>query len=174
MPPGWLSKLPLEEAFQFHRTQPLFKTDPVFTAAADLGAAHDQWSAAQPDNLPATLTSQPWGQWDWPLILSTPERAIFELLDELPNRESFHQIDVMIEGMRTLSPRRLEQLLLDCRSVKVKRLFLFFAERHNHVWLRHIDCTRVDLGRGKRALVKGGRLDPKYQIVVPEDLYAAQ
>jgi hypothetical protein len=28
------------------------------------------------------------------------------------------------------------------------------------------------LGKGKRMLVKGGRLDPKYLITVPEDLSA--
>ena len=175
-PPSWLDKLPLEEAFWFHRTQPLFKTDPVFKAANELGGSQTVATAQAPAMSPGspTLTTQLWGQWDWPLVLSTPERAVFELLDELPNHESFHQADMLMEGMRTLSPRRLEQLLLDCRSVKVKRLFLFFAERHNHPWLKHIGLSKVDLGRGKRALVKGGRLDAKYQIVVPEDLYAIQ
>ena len=40
----------------------------------------------------------PWGQWDWPLTLSTPERAILEALDQLPNHESFDQIDKLMEG----------------------------------------------------------------------------
>ena len=30
----------------------------------------------------------------------------------------------------------------------------------------------IDLGKGKRMLVRGGKLDPKYQITVPEDLDA--
>jgi len=28
----------------------------------------------------------------------------------------------------------------------------------------------VDLGRGKRSLVRGGRLHPRYQITLPGDL----
>jgi hypothetical protein len=53
--------------------------------------------------------------------MSSPERAILELLDEIPARETFHQADMLIEGLRNLSPRKLQKLILDCRSVKVKR-----------------------------------------------------
>ena len=49
-------------------------------------------------SFPGTL---PWGQWDWPLTVSAPERAVLELLDELPDRESLHQVDVLFEGCRT-------------------------------------------------------------------------
>ena len=77
-----------------------------------------------------------------------------------------------MQGLTTLSPRRLEKLLRDCKSVKVKRLFFFFADRHKHRWLARIDRTGIDLGSGKRMLVRDGRLDPTYQITVPEDLDA--
>jgi hypothetical protein len=53
-----------------------------------------------------------------------------------------------------------------------KRLFFWFAERHNHTWLKQIDRNAISLGSGKRMLVKGGKLDPKYLITVPEDLGA--
>jgi len=46
---------------------------------------------------------QPWGQWDWPLTLSSPERAVLELMDELPKRESFHQVDMLMEGLTSLN-----------------------------------------------------------------------
>ena len=97
---------------------------------------------------------------------------MFELLDALPNHESFHRVDMLVEGLRSLSPRRLEKLLSDCPSTKVKRLFFFFADRHQHARLKRLDRSKVDLGAGKRMLVKGGRLDPVYQITVPDDLYA--
>ena len=106
--------------------------------------------------------------------MSTPERAILELLDEVPERETFHQADKLMEGLRTLSPRRLQKLLEDCRSIKVKRLFLWFAERHRFRWKRQIQEDRIDLGKGKRMLVRGGKLDAKYLITVPEDLDGTQ
>jgi len=52
----------------------------------------------------------------------------------------------------------------------VKRLFLWFAERHNHAWLQKLDRSGIDLGKGKRMLVRGGKLDTKYNITVPENL----
>lgn len=95
---------------------------------------------------------------------------MLELLDELPDRESFHQVDKLMEGLTNLSPRKLQKLLTDCRNVKVKRLFFFFADRHRHAWLKRLKKEEIYLGKGKRMLVKGGKLDAKYQITVPEDL----
>jgi hypothetical protein len=99
---------------------------------------------------------------------------VLELLDELPDRESFHQADKLMEGLVSLSPRRLQKLLEDCKSVKVKRLFFFFADRHGHAWLKRIERQQIDLGKGKRMLARGGRLDRVYRITVPEDLDAIQ
>ena len=76
--------------------------------------------------------------------------------------------------MTSLSPRRLQKLLAMCKSVKVKRLFIFFAARHAHAWLKRIDQKQIDLGKGKRVLVKRGKLDPATQITVPEDLDAVR
>ncbi|MDB5397210.1 MAG: hypothetical protein JWM91_4716, partial [Rhodospirillales bacterium] len=53
-------------------------------------------------------------------------------------------------------PKRLQTPLADCQSVKVKRLFFWFAERHQLPWLKQIDQAAVGLGTGKRMLVKGG------------------
>lgn len=106
--------------------------------------------------------------------MSAPERAILELIDELPNHETFHHVDKLMEGLVNLSPRRMQALLEQATSVKVKRLFFFFADRHHHRWLNRLAREKVDLGKGKRMLVKGGKLDPKYEITIPEELGAIQ
>lgn len=173
-PPSWLHKLPLSVRFIFHKSSRLFRNDPITRGLASLNWNVKTGEGVSTDPLQAGLTVQPWGHWDWPLTLSTPERAVLELLDELPDRESFHQADKLIEGLANLSPRRLQKLLEDCKSVKVKRLFFFFAERHGHAWLKRIERQRIDLGKGKRLLARGGRLDPKHEITVPEDLDAVQ
>ena len=173
-PPTWLSKLHVGVRFLYHNDQKLFRDEPLRLARLSLGSdvPPDQHSSAELQQ--RGLTTQPWGQWNWPLTLSAPERAVLELLDELPERESFHQVDKLIEGMPNVSPRRLQDLLAHCRNVKVKRLFLFFADRHRHAWVKRIDKQAVDLGKGKRMLVKGGRFDSTYQITVPEDLDGLQ
>lgn len=171
-PPRWLHELPLQVRFLHHNDRRLFKNHLTAKGLVTL-----DWSAGRTEAVDIRLAqrglvTQPWGQWEWPLVLSTPERAVLELLDELPHRESFHQADMLMEGLANLSPRRLQALLADCRSVKVKRLFFFFADRHQHAWLKHLDLQAIYLGTGKRMLVKGGRLDPARQITVPEDMDA--
>ena len=44
------------------------------------------------------------------------------------------------------------------------------ADRHHRRWLAQLDKSAVDLGAGKRVLVKGGVLDPYYHITVPRDM----
>jgi len=149
-PPGWLQKLDLPQGFVHHNSSVLFRNDPVALGLHGIASGH----------------------WDWWLTVSRPERAYLEMLDELPGRESFHQADMIMQGAASFSPRRLQKLLLDCKSVKVKRLFFFFADRHRHSWLKHLEKDQIDLGEGKRVLVPGGRLDPVYRITVPRDLDA--
>lgn len=169
-PPRWLHTLNLEVRFFYHNGSKLFRDHPLQPVAEV-----NLWKT---ENLAKTLgdtfTVQSWGHWNWPLILSTPERAVLELLDELPAHETFHQVDKLMDGLASLSPHRLQNLLMSCRSVKVKRLFFFFADRHQHAWLKRLDKQAVDLGKGKRMLVKGGKLDPAYQITVPQDLNGVQ
>ncbi len=105
-----------------------------------------------------------------PILCSSRERAVLEMLDELPSAESFHMVDTVFEGLISARPNRLTALLQRCQSVKVKRLFFVFADRHGHAWRKYIDADAFDLGKGDRALVKGGRLHPLYRITVPQDL----
>lgn len=169
-PPNWLHKLPLDVRFRYHNSQRLFRSFAVPSDLGALGLDLDNKQTPSKDSTYDSLNVHRWGQWEWPVVLTTPERAFLELLDELPRDESFHQVDVLLDGLTNLSPRRLEALLIDCKSVKVKRLFFFFANRHGHAWLKRIDRDKIDFGKGKRMLVKGGKLDPLYLITVPEDL----
>jgi N-acetylglutamate synthase-like GNAT family acetyltransferase len=73
----------------------------------------------------------------------------------------------MLNGLR---PTLLQQLLEDCKSIKVKRLFLFMAEKAGHSWLEDLDLSKIDLGKGKRSIVKNGIFNSKYQITIPQDL----
>lgn len=172
-PPGWLRKLPLKERFVLHNAKRLFAEDPITLGLSALSVNLQTGEEVSTDAIHGSLVRQPWGQWNWPLTLSTSERAVLELLDELPDRESFHQVDMLMEGLSSLSPRRLQKLLLDCRSIKVKRLFFWFSDRHQHAWFKRLDRAQVELGKGKRMIVRGGKLNAKYQITVPEDMYAS-
>ncbi|MBI2825763.1 MAG: type IV toxin-antitoxin system AbiEi family antitoxin domain-containing protein [Planctomycetia bacterium] len=75
-----------------------------------------------------------------------------------------------MEGLGSLRPDLVRDLLTACTSVKAKRLFLYMAEKANHQWLRFVDTSSLDLGKGERSLSKGGFYVAKYHLVVPSEL----
>lgn len=85
-----------------------------------------------------------------------------------PKQEGFDEANYIMEGLPSLRPTVLQTLLEACKSVKVKRLFLYMAEHHNYAWFKRLETSSMDLGSGKREIIKGGKLDKKYMIVVPE------
>ena len=109
----------------------------------------------------------------WPFTRSSPERAYLEILMDVPEAVSFEHADQLMQGLTTLSPRRLEELLKLTKNVKVRRLFYWFAERNQHAWFKKLPAPhtldKLGLGSGKRMLAQGGKLDTKYMMTVPEE-----
>lgn len=101
------------------------------------------------------------------LLVSTPERAILETLDFVPQEISFEYTKDILETLQTLRPKLVEELLCKCRSIKVKRLFLFLSEYCKLPWLDALQVNKFDLGKGVRSIVQPGVLDTKYKITVP-------
>ena len=99
--------------------------------------------------------------------VSAAERAMMEVLYGVPQVDSYEEARLLMDGLTTLRPRVVQTLLENCASVKVKRLFMLLAENCNHAWVPKVDLSKVDFGKGKRTLVKGGRFNPKYKITVP-------
>lgn len=103
------------------------------------------------------------------IIVSSPERAYFEYLDELPEHASYTEAKEIMENMITLRASIVQHLLENCTSLKVKRLFLHFAEKINHPWFKKLNLKKINLGSGKRVIFKNGILDKKYNITVPKN-----
>jgi hypothetical protein len=102
--------------------------------------------------------------------VSSPARAIMECLYLAPEKFDIVECYELMENLNDLRPTIVQELLEACTSIKVKRLFLFMAEQLNHIWYKHLNLSKVDLGKGKRSLVKGGVYISKYQITVPKKL----
>lgn len=117
---------------------------------------------------PSSWTDKAFGEFS--LRVSGPERAILECLDGVPEETSFEEARLLMEGLAGLRPNVVQMLLEACRSVKVKRLFLFLADEAGHPWRAKLEDERVDLGKGKRLVVRGGQLAPRYLITVPRTL----
>lgn len=63
-----------------------------------------------------------------------------------------------MDGLTTLRPRLVQNLLEKCNSFKVKRLFLFMTEKSQHLWFKELDTHKINIGSGKWVIVKNGVL----------------
>lgn len=102
--------------------------------------------------------------------ISGAARALMECLYLAPEKMELMECYELMEGLNNLKPAQVQQLLESCQSIKVKRLFLYLAEKAGHSWLKFIDLNNVDLGHGKRSIVKNGVYIEKYHITVPKTL----
>lgn len=102
--------------------------------------------------------------------ISSPARAIMECLYLAPKSQPLVEVFELMEGLNNLRPASVQKLLEACSSIKVRRLFLYMAEKAGHQWLSYLDLNKVDLGSGKRSIVGDGVYIPKYQITVPAEL----
>lgn len=123
--------------------------------------------------LPAELGLAELNHKSFKLKISSPARAVMECLYLAPKYQPLVEVYELMEGLNNLRPATVQQLLEGCTSIKVKRLFLYLADKAGHEWLSYINLDKVDLGSGKRAIVSDGVYVSKYQITVPKELDAA-
>lgn len=104
------------------------------------------------------------------LWISSRELAILELINDLDLRYSFESAENYMNGLFGLRANVLQSLLENCSSIKVKRVFLFLAEKLSYDYFRKLDLSKIDLGKGKRQVIlDNGQFNKKYQITVPKD-----
>lgn len=150
--PNWINELSDDLTFIRHNRKELF-------------------SSMEQSTSEKYITGNFWKEDMKEINISIPEKACLEMLNEVPNKISFEHADQLIQGMTSLSPRALQKLLEECSNVKVKRLFLWFGQKHNYTWFSKLDQTKFDLGSGNRVIIKGGELDKTYKITVPKEFH---
>ena len=151
--PSWLARLSLPIKFEGHSTSKLWP-DSLFKDRAFV--KEYKWEEQLP-----------------PVYFSCPEKAILEVLVDLPDSVSFEHADELMQGLVNLSPRKLDTLLKACKSVKAKRLFFWLAKRQAYPWFDKLNVENYDLGSGKRVVAKDGKLDTEYLITVPQHMALA-
>ncbi len=105
-----------------------------------------------------------------PLLISGPERALLEVISGVPKFISVEHAYQLMQGLTTLSPDKMQELLENCHLIKMRRLFFWLADHFTYAWLKKIDRTKINLGSGNRVIVKGGKFNKQYGITVPEQL----
>ncbi|NCC53420.1 MAG: hypothetical protein EOM20_19715 [Spartobacteria bacterium] len=120
--------------------------------------------------LPPALALTDQGAGNFSIQISTPERAILECLYLAPASVDLVECYQIMEGLTNLRPKLLQPLLEQCSSIKVKRLFLYMADKAGHSWNKRLDTAALDLGSGARTITSGGVYVSRFALTIPEEL----
>jgi len=130
----------------------------------------NKYTFTQTDFLPRDIGLLGMSYQGYEIRISSVARAIMECLYLAPKEQSLIECYEIMEGLNNLRPQVVQELLEKCNSVKVKRLFLYMADKAEHSWLKYLQVDKIDLGTGKRSIVEHGVYNAKYQIIVPKEL----
>ena len=145
--PAWLKKIDTNGEFVV-RNSSLFKETFFLKNAKSLFIYHEKIS-------------------DIRIKASCRELAILEFIDYIDLRSSLETAENHINMLYGARSNIIQLLLENCTSIKVKRVFLYLSDKTNNNYFKHLDLSKIDLGKGKRQIVKhNARLDKKYMITV--------
>jgi hypothetical protein len=116
---------------------------------------------------PLTITSKV-GNID--VLMSVPEQAFAECLLLAPNQYSYMDLYHIMEQLTSLRPEMVQKILESTKSIKVKRMFLYMAEKAEHYWFSSLDISKIELGTSKIQLTRGGVYISKCKITIPKEL----
>ena len=105
------------------------------------------------------------------LLVSTPEQAFLECLYLVPAHYNYMDLYYLMEQLTSLDPMAIQKTLGNTSSQRVKRMFLYMAEKAGHYWFDMLDLNSVGMTRSKLQLVENGAYVSKYKITVPKELY---
>ena len=104
------------------------------------------------------------------IIISPPEQAFLECLLLVPNHYNYVDLYYIMEQLTSLDPDKVQTALENTSSQRVKRMFLYMAEKAGHYWFDMLDMDRFGLTTSKLLLVDNGVYISKYRITVPKEL----
>jgi hypothetical protein len=156
--PSWLGKLPDMPTFETRTIAPLFPTEGSVSTEDAIGAGRTVAPLDPATRYPAARVGARASMARAPRRRPPPHH----LRD---GRRHRRRVENAASRPHATAPGSRA-------SVKVRRLALWFADRHAQPWRERLDRDRIDLGTGNRVLVPDGRLDPTYRITYPRSLDA--
>ena len=104
------------------------------------------------------------------VLLSSPEQAFMECLLLAPEQYGYMDLYYIMEQLTSLRANVVQTLLESIKNQRVKRMFLYMAEKAGHYWFDMLDLDKIDLGTSKLQLVGNGVYIRKYKITIPKEL----
>ena len=105
------------------------------------------------------------------LPVSAPEQAFLECLHLVPSHYSYMDLYYLMEQLTSLDPAGVQRALENTSSQRIKRMFLYMAEKAGHYWFDMLDQDSLGISNSKLQLVGNGTYISKYKITVPKELH---
>jgi len=150
--------LPIKEKLSLWALRPV-RLPAWFTASFNV---HFQVTSLFDDSMPKTLGLQPLPGGRPEILVSTPERAVLELLSDVGKTESLEEATHLVEGLRNLREPVLDELLAHSTRIKVVRLAAALATNAGLPWVPLAQKHSNRLGGGRRWIAvskSGDRID---------------
>ena len=110
-------------------------------------------------------------EWDMTIkYMTTSFLGILECLNLPDASSSLLDIYYIMEGLTTLRPKLVQTLLEACTSQKVKRLFLYMAEKAGHAWFKALKLESINLGTSRFMITSTGKYINKYNMTISKEL----
>ncbi len=104
------------------------------------------------------------------LLVSSPEQAIMECLLLAPEQYNYMDLYYTMEQLTSLRAEKVQTLLETVKNMRVKRMFLYMAEKAGHYWFEMLDMSKIDIGTSKMQLAENGVYVGKYRMTVAKEL----
>jgi hypothetical protein len=104
------------------------------------------------------------------LLVSSPEQAFMECLLLAKDQYNYMDLYYIMEQLTSLRADVVQILLENIKNQRVKRIFLYMAEKAGHYWFDMLDINKINIGTSKLQLVKNGIYVNKYKITIPKEL----
>lgn len=104
------------------------------------------------------------------LTVSTPEQAFLECLHLVPAHYNYMDLYYLMEQLTSLDPARVQHALNNTSSQRVKRMFLYMAEKAGHYWFDMLNRDALGITESKLQLAENGTYISEYKITVPKEL----
>ena len=75
-----------------------------------------------------------------------------------------------MEQLATLRSEVVQHLRETTDNKRVKRIFLYMAEKAGHCCFEELKPQKINSGTGKLQLVTNGKFNAKYKITIPNEL----
>ncbi len=104
------------------------------------------------------------------LLVSSPEQAFMECLFLAPTQYNYMDLYYVMEQLTSLRAEVVQGLLESTKNIRVKRMFLYMAEKAGHYWFDMLNIEKINIGTSKLQLAEKGIYISKYKITIPKEL----